>query len=108
MEFHLSGLILKSFSPLSLYVKNVYIDFYALMGGFVITANCNYPEASKQNTILLSNVTAENSQEGIVALTNGVLSYSGPGNVTVKNSNFRIFSLLKYDENVLDIALFPT
>jgi len=37
-EFYLSGRIMRSANPLNLFVQNVYIDFYALMGAFRINA----------------------------------------------------------------------
>ena len=39
MNFHTSGRIFRSYQPVNLYVENVYVDFYGMMGGFSIDAD---------------------------------------------------------------------
>ena len=90
---------------MDLHVENVYVDFYALKGGLYINADCNYPEASIQNTIFMTNVTAENSKERIAPYESGLLYYSGPGNVTVQNTNIIIYGTLSNDEPQLEVQL---
>ena len=70
MDFHISGRVLRSNQPLSLNVQNVYMDFYGMMGGIYISADCNYPEASITGTIFLDNVIAVNSRTRAAQYTN--------------------------------------
>ena len=105
MDFHISGRILKSNQPLNLYVENVYMDFYGMMGGIYINADWNYPEASITGSIVINNVTAVNSQTRIVQLLSGILYYSGPANVTVQNTNVLIYGSLSNDKSQIEIQL---
>ena len=105
MDFHISGRILTSNQPLNLYVENVYMDFYGMMGGIYINADWNYPEASITGSIVINNVTAVNSQTRIAQLLSGILYYSGPANVTVQNTNVLIYGSLINDKSQIEIQL---
>ena len=103
MDFHISGRVLTSSQPLNLYVQNVYMDFYGMMGGIYINADCNYPEASITGTIFMSNVTAENSQSRVAEFKRGILYYAGPANVTVQNINVLIYGSLSDGRSPIEI-----
>ena len=45
---------------MSLLAENMFIDFHATMGGFVMLIGCNYPEAFVNGKVLLNNVTCDN------------------------------------------------
>ena len=105
INFYISGRILRSSQPMSLYAENIYMDFYGMMGGIYIDASWNYPEASKTGSIFLNNITAINSQSRIADFRSGVLYYSGPANVTVQNSNILIYGALSFDKSELEIQL---
>ena len=90
---------------MNLYVENVYMDFYGMMGGIYINANCNYPEASLTGSIFVTNVTAVNSQTRIAQYMSGILYYSGPANVTVQNTNVLIYGSLSNDKSQIEIQL---
>ena len=78
------------------------------MDAFYIFIDCNYPEASKYNTIFLSNITAESSQTRIVNDGSGLLNYAGPANVTVQNTKIGIYASLSDQESQIEIVLSPT
>ena len=105
MDFHISGRILRSSQPLNVYVQNVYMDFYGMMGGIYINADCNYPEASITGSIVITNVTAVNSQTRIAQFMSGILYYAGPANVTVQNTNVLIYGSLSNDKSQIDIEI---
>ena len=88
---------------MSLYAENIYMDFYGMMGGIYIDASWNYPEASKTGSIFLNNITTINSQSRIADFRSGVLYYSGPANINVKNSNILIYVALSFDKSELEI-----
>ena len=105
MDFHISGRILRGIQPMNLFVENVFMDFYGMMGGIYINADWNYPGASITGDIFLNNVTAINSQTRIVQLMNGLLFYSGPANVTIQNSNILLYGSLASDRSLVEIQL---
>ena len=90
---------------MNLYVENVYMDFYGMMGGIYINADWNYPEASLIGSIFITNVTAVNSQTRIAKYMSGILYYSGPANVTVQNTNVLIYGSLSNDKSQIEIQL---
>lgn len=57
MSFMTTGYLLFTLDPMSFHAENVYIDHYALMGGFVMRTDCNYPEAYVRGTAFMNNVT---------------------------------------------------
>ena len=103
MDFHISGRVLRSNQPLSLNVQNVYMDFYGMMGGIYISADCNYPEASTTGTIFLDNVIAVNSRTRAAQYMSGILYYSGPANVTVQNTSVLIYGTLSESRSPIEI-----
>ena len=103
MDFHISGRILTSNQPINLHVENVYMDFYGMMGGIYINADWNYPEASIIGNILITNVTAENTQTRITPFLSGILYYAGPANVTVQNTNVLIYGSLLDSKSSIEI-----
>ena len=105
MDFHISGRILRGIQPMNLFVENVFMDFYGMMGGIYINADWNYPGASITGDIYMNNVTAINSQTRIVQLMNGLLFYSGPANVTIQNSNILLYGSLASDRSLIEIQL---
>ena len=90
---------------MNLYVENVYMDFYGMMGGFYINAVCNYPEASIIGNIFITNITAINSQTRVADFKRGILYYSGPANVTIQDSNILIYGSLVDETYVTEIQL---
>ena len=79
------------------------MDFYGMMGGIYINADCNYPEASITGTIFMSNVIAENSQSRVAEFKRGILYYAGPANVTVQNINVLIYGSLSDGRSPIEI-----
>jgi len=55
----------------------------------------------------MNNVTAENSQARISAMTYGVLSYIGPANVTVENTNVFTYGTMSNDQAEISVQLSP-
>ena len=105
MDFHISGRILRGIQSMNLFVENVFMDFYGMMGGIYINADWNYPGASITGDIYMNNVIAINSQTRIVQLMNGLLFYSGPANVTIQNSNILLYGSLASDRSLIEIQL---
>ena len=103
MDFHISGRIFRSYQPVNIYIQNVYMDFYGMMGGIYINSDCNYPEASITGTIFMSNVTAKNSQSRVAEFKAGILYYAGPANVTVQNTNVLIYGSLSDGRSPIEI-----
>lgn len=94
VDFQVSGHILNTEDPMSLKVKNTYVDMYASMGGFVMRIKCNYPEAYTTGYLLFDNVTVENSGDKIVSIKEPFLIHTGSENLTVTNSNIQIYGTL--------------
>jgi hypothetical protein len=107
VQFYMSGRILLSAEPMNLYVKDVYIDFYGLLGAFYISALWNYPEAQKTGEIYFSNITAVNSQSSIITNLYGILFYSGPANVTVDDANIQIYGTQSFGQSQLEFLITP-
>ena len=56
----MTGFILLTEDPMSLFIENLYIDYHASMGGYVMRTLCNYPEAYTDGIIILKNLTVVN------------------------------------------------
>ena len=63
IDIQLTGYIMRSIDPLSLYVSNIFIDFYAMMGGFHLNIACNYVEAFLHGEIKTNNIKIINSKK---------------------------------------------
>ena len=78
IDIQLTGYIMRSIDPLSLYVTNMFIDFYAMMGGFHLNIECNYPEAFLHGEIKTNNITIINSKSRIAPYRTPFFVTSGP------------------------------
>jgi len=102
VDIQLTGMILRSFDPMSLYLKNLYVDFYAMMGGFYINIECNYPEAYLNGVIHSENITAVNAQARIAPFRIPFLVTSGPEDIYLNNSNLYVWGSLQEDRAIIE------
>ena len=97
IDIQLTGYIMRSIDPLSLYVSNIFIDFYAMMGGFHLNIACNYPEAFLHGEIKTNNITIINSKERTAPYRIPFFVTSGPEYVYMNNSNVYVSGSLLED-----------
>ena len=105
MNIIITGFILSSSDPMSLYVQNTYVQYDYTQGGFVIDTTWNYPEAYIYGNIIIKNLTAVDSSERVASYLQGVLMHSGAENITVSNSVIKIWSSLVNDKAQIEIHL---
>ena len=101
-QIQVTGFILLTEDPMSLFIENLYIDYHASMGGYVMRTLCNYPEAYLLGKVMLSNVTVENPQERISPMREGFIYNIGPENMTVINSTVLMWSSLTEDRGNIE------
>ena len=97
VDFRVTGIIMETIDPMSLYAQNLYVDFYASMGGFLLLSHWNYPEANKTGVINVSGMVMEYSRDRIVGLKMGMVFHNGGNDYTINNSSFTTYSILQYD-----------
>jgi hypothetical protein len=102
MNFQISGFILYTVDPMSLYAENLYVDFHASMGGFVMRIDCNYPEAYVDGTIFINNCTVENAQERTASLMEGFLMHDSSQMVTVNDTRILIYGSTYEDRGPIE------
>ena len=105
MNIIITGFILSSSDPMSLYVQNTYVQYDYTQGGFVIDTTCNYPEAYIYGNVIIDNLTVIDSSERFASYMQGVLIHSGAENITVSNSVIKIWSPLAFDKAQVEIHL---
>ena len=102
MYMQITGFILWSSDPMSLLAENIFIDFHATMGGFVMLIGCNYPEAYVHGTVVLNNVTCDNIITRTAPYRQSLLIEDGPENVTVSNSVIKFYGSTSEDRCQID------
>jgi len=86
----LTGYFLRTIDPMSMEMLNIYVDFHAMMGGFWMNINCNYPEAYKYGLLKSKNLTALNAFARIAPFRTPFLVTSGPENIYFDESNIYV------------------
>ena len=99
IDFNITGTISNGVDPFNGYFENVTINDYALQGGMEFITTWNYPEASVQNELIFNNIEVFSSNERGIKLSLSVIDYRGPGNLTVKNADFKNFYSSDFDIN---------
>ena len=102
MSIIITGYILYSFDPMSLYVQNIYVQYDYTLGGFVIDTTWNYPEAYLYGNVVIDNLTAIDSQNRYAPFLQGILLHSGAENVTVNNTVMKIWTSLTNDKGQIE------
>ncbi|CAI2375458.1 unnamed protein product [Moneuplotes crassus] len=98
IDFYLSGTLVNTNDPANIFIENIYIDTYALAGGFMMVTLCNYPEAYLTPQVTMNNITYDTSHLDEVFTSRPIsYLYSGPGNFSGYNwnltNNFHLVSL---------------
>ena len=91
MYMQITGYILLTRDPMSLLAENMFIDFHATMGGFVMLIGCNYPEAFVNGKVLLNNVTCDNVIKRTAPYRQSLLIEDGPENITVNATVMKFY-----------------
>ena len=102
MNIIITGFILYSYDPMSLYVQNTYVQYDYTLGGFVIDTTWNYPEAYLYGNVIIDNLTAIDSQVRYAPFLQGILLHSGAENVTVNNTVMKIWTSLTNDKGQIE------
>ena len=102
MYMQITGYILWSSDPMSLLAENIFIDFHATMGGFVMLIGCNYPEAYVHGTVVLNNVTWDNIITRTAPYRQSLLIEDGPENVTVNATKIKFYGSNSEDRGQID------
>ena len=97
IDFNITGTISNGVDPFNGYFENITISDYALQGGMEFITNWNYPEASLQNELIFNNIKVSSSNERGIKLFPFIIDYGGPGNLTVKNADFKNFYSSDFD-----------
>ena len=105
IEIQLTGYFMKTIDPFSLYITNLYMDFYAMMGGFDLNINWNYPEAYLTGSIITNNMTVVNSQTRIAAFRIPFIVSSGPETIHLNNTNVFVGGSLLEDRASIETVL---
>ena len=80
-----------SVDPYNLYLENITMDYYSLMGGFTNWIQWNYPEAFLFDHHIIKNFTAYQSQDRVVPINAQMLNYQGAGNFTLQKAAWGIY-----------------
>ena len=105
LDIQLTGMILRTFDPMSMFIQNVYVDFHAMQGGFNMNIQCNYPEAYLGGILKSSNMTAENAQNRIAAFRIPFIVTSGPENIYFEDTNLYIWGSLSEDRAIVETTI---
>ena len=100
-EVQTTGFILNTVDPMSMLIENIDIDYHAMMGGFIMKINCNYPEAYLYGNIKIDNMTLVNRQTRVAPILEGLIVHIGPENLTVTNSYITIYGSLAEDRSIV-------
>ena len=88
MDINITGNIANGIDPFNGFFENMTIDTYGLRGGLEFFTVWNYPEASVKNELYYDNIKVIKSGATNLEFSAGMIDYQGPGNMTVKNSDF--------------------
>ena len=102
LDIQLTGMFLRSLDPMSMYIENVYVDFHAMMGGFYMNIECNYPEAYLNGLLRSKNLTAENASTRIAPFRTPFLVTSGPEDIYFEDSSIYVWGSLSEDRAVIE------
>ena len=102
MYMQITGYILWTSDPMSLLAENIFIDFHATMGGFVMLIGCNYPEAYVYGEVLLNNVTCDNVITRTAPYRQSLLIEDGAENVTVNATAIKFYGSTSEDRGQVD------
>ena len=91
VDINVTGIIANGIDPFNGLFENITIDAYGLQRGMEFYTSCNYPEASLQNAVEFNNIKAIMSSDRTILSSPSIIEYQGPGNMTVKNSDFSEF-----------------
>ena len=91
LSFSIEGNLFNTNDPLNLFLKDIDIDYYQTSRGFIISSDWNYPNAILTSEINISNLTVYNSLPRTVLQTNSFISFYGPSNFTMRNSNISVY-----------------
>ena len=91
MDINITGNIANGIDPFNGIFENITIDAIGLSGGLLFYTAWNYPEASLQNELYYDNIKIIKSGAENLQSSATMIDYQGPGNLTVKNSDFAEF-----------------
>ena len=93
---------------MNLYLENINMDSYNLLGGFDNYIVCNYPEAFLDDHMIVKNLTVYNSQARQFDITGRFLSYFGSGNFTLDTADISAYGTNINEINHLEIKSDPS
>ena len=102
MNVQITGYIMYSLDPMSLYVENSYFQYDYTMGGFVMESSWNYPEAYINGNVVLNNLTVVDSDTRYAPFMQAILMHAGSENVTVNNTIMKIWTSLANDKGQIE------
>lgn len=102
VHIQLTGMILRSQDPMSLYLQDLYLDFHSMMGGFNMNIQWNYPEAYLDGILWSSNLTVENPVDRIAPFRIPFLVTSGPEDINFTDSTILVWGSLSEDRAVIE------
>lgn len=102
LDIQLTGVFLRSFDPMNMYIENVYVDFHAMMGGFHMNIECNYPEAYLNGKLQSYNLTAVNAFTRIAPFRTPFLVTSGPEDIYFVDSKLYVWGSLQEDRAIVE------
>jgi len=105
LDIQLTGMILRTLDPMSMYLENVYVDFYAMMGGFFMNIDCNYPEAYLDGLLQSKNLTAENFSARIAPFRAPFIITSGPEDIYFEDSSLYVWGSLSEDRAIVETVV---
>ena len=105
---NVTGIVMAGNDPFNGFFENITLDTYRLRGWFSFIISWNYPEAVVKNEIIFNYIKVVTTNDRPHSFTPTIVSYQGPSNITVKNSDFIDFyastsdssgTLLYYKDN---------
>ncbi|CAI2380520.1 unnamed protein product [Moneuplotes crassus] len=105
MDIQLTGYLLRTTDPMSMDLLNIYVDFHAMMGGFWMNINCNYPDAYTEGKITSKNLTAVNSVDRVAPFRIPFIVTSGPEDIYFEDSNIQVWDSLSEDRAVIETTV---
>ena len=91
MDINITGTIANGIDPFNGFFENITIDAYALRRGMEFQTLWDYPEATLQSELLFNNIKTIRSSDTSILFSPNIIMYFGPGNMTIKNSDFTEF-----------------
>ncbi|CAI2379456.1 unnamed protein product [Moneuplotes crassus] len=105
LDVQLTGYFLITTDPLTMDLLNIYIDFHAMMGGFWMNINCNYPEAYLEGKITSKNITAVNPVDRVAPFRVPLFVTSGPEDIYLEDTNLLIWGSLNEDRAPIETTV---